>query len=176
MKKVTVLIIFIYAAVYVNAQSSATFDFNTANQLTNEFNQGGAASNITQSANTGIGNTGAINITSAYTNEVFVTKQGYSNGGTGSVYTFTTYFKSVWNNGYGGIGFTTDANATHQSYAYASNSIGISVHGGGYVFNSGTTIDADSWDAPIFDLLNSGSPDDWYKVVFHYRTKSEFCF
>lgn len=172
MKNLFLLYLFILICSHLNAQSTAGFDFNTPGQLTSEFNQGGSASNITQSTTSGIDGTGAINITNVSTNEVFVTKQGYTNGGVGSVYTFSTFFKSVWNSGYGGIGFTTDANATYQSFAYASNSIGISVHGGGYIFNSGTTTESGSWSSSINDLLNNGSPDDWYKVVFTVELKA----
>jgi len=147
-------------------QTTSTFDFNTVGDLTRYFNQGGTTTNVTESATGGINNSRRISVTETSTNEVFVTKQGYVNGGVGSVYEFTTYFKSVWNSGYGGVGFTTDANATHSNYAYPTNSIGISVHGGGYIFNSGNTISSGSWSSSISDLLNSGSPDDWYKVVF----------
>jgi gliding motility-associated-like protein len=147
-------------------QTTSTFDFNTVGDLTRYFNQGGSTTNVTESATGGINNSRRISVTQTNTNEVFVTKQGYVNGGVGSVYEFTTYFKSVWNSGYGGVGFTTDANATYSNYAYPTNSIGISVHGGGYIFNSGDLTSSGSWTSSISDLLNSGSPDDWYKVVF----------
>ena len=53
------------------AQTTTSYDFNTAGQLAAYFNQGGSASNISQTTNTGIGSTGAINITQVPTNEIF---------------------------------------------------------------------------------------------------------
>ncbi|AUP77457.1 T9SS type A sorting domain-containing protein [Flavivirga eckloniae] len=146
----------------VQAQVTNVFDFNSANQLSAAFTQGGSSLLITQTTNTGIDGTGAVNV-SGNTNEVFTTKQGYSISGEGAHYEFETYFKSEFNSGYGGIGFTSNPNATHNFYAAPSDGLGISVHGGGYIFTSGTTTNSGSWDGG--DVLNSGSADDWYLAV-----------
>ena len=161
-----------------HAQSNYTFDFNTPGQLAAQFTGTGQTGNVSQSTNTGMNGTGAITVVQE-TNAVYVTKQGYTIGGAGSVYEFTTYMKSVWNSGYGGVGFTTDYNATFAADAYPTNSIGISVHGGGYIFNSGSTTSSGSWSvsggAPS-DLLNSGSSDQWYKIVYTITQKANSVF
>ncbi|MFC0878245.1 YDG domain-containing protein [Saccharicrinis sp. FJH2] len=166
------LIIFlsiVYFTGSIYGQTTYSFDFNTAGLLNQEFTGTGATGNVSQSTNTGMAGSGAISVISTSTNAVFITKQAYAIGGPGSVYEFTAYMKSVWNSGYGGVGFTTDANATYSNYAHPTNSIGISVHGGGYILNSGTQYSTGSWTlsggAPT-DLLNNGSPDDWYKIVY----------
>lgn len=163
----------------VIAQSSTLYDFNTTGQLPLYFNQGGSATNITQQSTGGIGNSGCIAVTQTSTNEVFASKAGYALGPVGSTYTFTSNIKSIWNSGYSGLGFTT-ASPTPQSgmYACPAISLGISVHGGGFVFHNNSNSYSGSWNSTSFsggtvitnasinDLLNNGSPDSWYKVVF----------
>ncbi|MCK4866358.1 MAG: hypothetical protein KAT06_13155, partial [Gammaproteobacteria bacterium] len=153
------------------AATSTYYDFNTSDQLSTFFyNDGG--STVAWNATSGISGTGAVNVGATSTNEVFVTKQGYVNGGEGSVYTFTSYIKSIYNGGYSGLGFTNDPNAVHLRYATPATTLGISVHGGGFFFHNNAADSSGSWDSggvvnsTISDLLNNGSPDDWYKVVF----------
>lgn len=163
------------------AQTSTFYDFNTAGQLTSYFNQTGTATNVIQSTNTGLAGSGAVNITSSYTNEAFTTKDGYSLGAVGSTYTFSSFIKSVYNSGYSGLGFTTSSPAVFGEATPTGrpeDALGISVHGGGFEFHNGLTNYSGSWSqassgsltavksASIFDLLNNGSSDDWYKVVF----------
>ncbi len=174
------VIIFCALINQLQAQTSSLYDFNTPGELAENFNQTSNSTNISQSTNTGIGGTGAINVTNGSTNDVFTTQEGYSLGVTGSEYVFESYIKSVWNSGYSGLGFTNNSPAIASgSFPYRPNiGLGISVHGGGYVFhNNGENIFG-SWasgepagvtvvkHAAIFDLLNNGSPDDWYRVVF----------
>jgi hypothetical protein len=165
MKKILLMLLALQVSYAGMCQISNTFNFNTAGELTSEFNQGGSASNISQSAAGGIGDTGSITV-SGSANEVFTTKEGYSVTGEGAIYEFQTYFRSQANSGYGGIGFTSNPNATHSQYAAPSDAIGISVHGGGYIFHSSGTHQSGSWTSSIGDLLNNGSPDDWYLAVF----------
>ncbi len=160
--KLTLLALFFFITMQMEAQVTNVFDFNTSGQLSSAFTQGGSSLLITQTTNTGISSSGAVNV-SGSTNEVYTTKQGYSISGEGAHYKFETYFKSEFNSGYGGIGFTSNPSATHNSYAAPSEGLGISVHGGGYIFTSGTTTNSGSWDGG--DVLNSGSPDDWYLAV-----------
>ena len=155
-------ILLFLTTLFVQAQVTNVFDFNTPNQLATSFTQGGSSLLITQTTNTGIGGTGAVNV-SGNTNEVYTTKQGYSISGEGAHYEFRTYFKSEFNSGYGGIGFTSNPTAAHNFYAAPNDGLGISVHGGGYIFTSGTTTNSGSWDGG--DVLNSGSADDWYLAV-----------
>lgn len=146
----------------IHSQVTKVFDFNASNQLLNEFTQGGTSKLITQTAKTGIGNSGTVNVLGE-TNEVFTSKQGYSITGKGAHYEFRTYFKSEYNSGYGGIGFTSNPNASHYFYAAPNDGLGISLHGGGYIFTSGLITDSGSWDHE--DVLNSASPDKWFLAV-----------
>ncbi len=157
------LIILLFLS-YFSAQSqvSTVFDFNTSNQLLTEFTQGGNSKLITQSPKDGIGGSGTINVLGE-TDEIFTSKQGYSISGKGAHYEFKTYFKSEYNSGYGGFGFTSNPNAKHHFYAAPSEGLGISVHGGGYIFNSGLTAESGKWTNE--DVLNSTSPDKWYLAV-----------
>lgn len=168
-----------------SASTSVSYDFNTSGQLTAEFNSYVAAgSSLEQSATGGIGNTGAIRPTagdsSATNNAVFASKDSYSLGPVNSSYTFTAFMKSVGNGGYSGMGFTALAPAvgTVSGSPFRPNdALGVSVHGGGFVFHVEGTNYFRNWSgtpsspvtavkqSSISDLLNNGSPDKWYKVI-----------
>ena len=178
-KTVASLVALVAFSFSVLAQSSTLYDFNTSGQLPQYFNQGGSASNITQATSGGVGGSGCITITQVSTNEVFASKAGYALGPVGSTYTFTSNIKSVWNSGYSGLGFTTASPTPHAGmYASPATALGISVHGGGFIFHNNTTHYSGSWNntsfsggtvvtaASINDLLNNGSSESWYKVVF----------
>ena len=152
-----------------HASTSAVYNFD-GTDLTTFFNNPDNPTNVTEEPDGGISDGGSIEVTSASTNAVFPTKDGYVNGGEGAVYEFRSYVKSVYNSGYSGMGFTTDPNAAHNNYAAPAQGVGISVHGGGFVYNNDSSIVSGDWDSAnvtassISDLLNSGSPDDWYEV------------
>lgn len=168
-----------------SASTSVSYDFNTAGQLTGEFNSYiEAGSSLEQSSTGGLGNTGAIRPTagdsSASNNAVFASKDSYSLGPVNSSYTFTAFMKSVGNSGYSGMGFTASAPAvgTVSGSPFRPNdALGVSVHGGGFVFHVGGTDYFSNWSgspsspvtavkqSSISDLLNNGSADDWYKVI-----------
>ncbi len=173
---VAVVILLLGGVSSVFAQTSSLYDFNTSGQLTLYFN--GSNSNVTQPLSGGIGNTGSILVANVPTNQVFTTKEGYAIGAIGSTYTFSSYIRSVYNSGYSGLGFTNTSPSTQGTYANAAQSLGISVHGGGFEFHNGSTNYSGSWDqatagsitaitqSSIFDLLNNGSASNWYKIIF----------
>jgi hypothetical protein len=161
------------------ASTSVSYNFDTAGDLAAGFNSYVSSGTVTQTLTGGISDSGAINAPSS-ANAVFTSKAGYSMGPVGSTYTFSSLLQSVGNNGYSGMGFTslTAASANASGVPYRPNdALGISVHGGGFVFHNGATDYSGSWDSAtnpgittvttssIFDLLNSGSPDKWYKIV-----------
>jgi len=162
LKNYSLIIVLFLSYISAQSQVSTVFDFNTSNQLLTEFTQGGNSKLITQSSKDGIGGSGTINVLGE-TDEIFTSKQGYSITGKGAHYEFKTYFKSEYNSGYGGFGFTSNPNAKHHFYAAPSEGLGISVHGGGYIFNSGLTAESGKWTNE--DVLNSTSPDKWYLAV-----------
>lgn len=162
-----------------HASTAVSYNFDTAGDLAAGFNSYVSSGTVAQTLTGGLSDTGAINAPGS-ANAVFTSKAGYSMGPVGSTYTFSSFIKSVGNAGYSGMGFTSlvasGANASGTPYR-PNDALGISVHGGGFVFHNGGTDYAGSWDsatnpgittvttATIFDLLNSGSPDQWYKVV-----------
>lgn len=169
------------------AQSTASYNFNTSGDLTTYFNSvGSGASRVTQSTTGGIGNTGAVKVPLSSVQAVYSSKSGYSLGDAGSTYRFETYIKSEGNSGYSGMGFTASSPATAGAagFVYRPNdALGISVHGGGFVFHNGSTDYSGSWGSSsqpagitavkvstVNDLINnnttSGSPDKWFKVIF----------
>ena len=176
----------------VRGSTSTLYDFDTPGQLAEVFNSAGSGvANVSEATTGGIGNSGAITAPSSSTDAVFSTKEGYSLGPVGSTYTFTSNIKSVYNSGYSGLGFTSSSPATDASGTpfRPSDAIGISVHGGGFVFHNGTSSYRGDWEgldndstittvkaAPMFDLLNNGSPDDWYKIVFSIERAAETTF
>lgn len=180
--------------VSIAAPASATiaesYDFNTALDLQNNFDAtlgaGSTSLNYSQTASGGIANTGAINAPNSLS-AVFASKNSYSKGATGSKYTFSSYLQSIGNSGYSGMGFSATP-STAAGYPYRpSDALGISVHGGGFVFHvkgtdyngqwasGGTSIESVKTSA-VSDLLNNGSVDDWYKVFFIVEIKSSTTF
>ena len=166
------------------AQDATTYDFNTPNQLADLFNGTRDVASVSQQTTGGIGGSGAIHVPNSSVNAVFTSKEGYSLGPIGSVYRFSTYIKSEGNSGYSGVGFASASPTTASSLtAYRpDNALGISVHGGGYIFHNGTTDYHGSWSSnaggglttitasTCSDLINNrtacGSPDQWFQIVF----------
>lgn len=173
------------------ADTSVFYDFNTSGDLTNSFNSYISSGTISQSINGGISNTGAINVTSGSADAVYTTKSSYSIGPVGSSYTFTCLLKSVGNSGYSGMGFTAlNAGAGNSSGSpyRPTDALGLSVHGGGFVLHNGSNSDIfGNWtggaagvqtikDSAISDLLNNGSADKWYKIIFKLTRDSSTTF
>ena len=165
------------------AQTSTLYDFDTPGQLDNLFHGVGAGvGSVEQKTDDGIGDTGAIHVPASIVDAVFTSKDGYSLGPVGSVYTFSTYLKSTGNNGYSGVGFTISSPATADRVTAfrPDDAFGISVHGGGFVFHNGNTNYSGSWNSSSFvgeaihvasgcsDLINNttscGSPDSWWQI------------
>jgi len=170
------------------AQTSTAYDFNTAGDLAAYFNGvGPGVASVTQSLTGGLSNSGAIIVPLSSVDAVYSSREGYSIGPVGSTYTFSTFIKSEGNSGYSGVGFTTASPAVASSVTVyrPDNSLGVSVHGGGFEFHNGGTNYSGSWGsentAPISavtiapndcgDLINNdspvcGSPSKWYRIVF----------
>lgn len=162
------------------AQTSTFYDFNTANQLSTLFNGVGQTGSVSQLTTGGIGNSGGINLPSS-ANAIFSTKEGYSLGPAGSSDTFESFIQSVGNSGYSGVGFTASVpvSASSDGYYRPTDAIGLSAHGGGFIFHNGATNYSGNWDgsglaagittikaSAVSDLLNNGSASDWYKLIF----------
>ncbi len=172
MKNFYFLIALIFSVNNLAAQS-LLYDFNTSGQLAANFTKGGTTcTNTSQSTTTGISGSGALSLTGGTScNEIYTSKVSFTMAGVGSKFEFTCFLKSEYNSGYGGVGFTSNQAATHWSYAAPSDGIGLSAHGGGYIFTSGTTTSTGTWQG-ISDLLNSGSADKWYKLITSIELKA----
>ncbi|WP_162784046.1 hypothetical protein [Aurantimicrobium sp. MWH-Uga1] len=185
----SVFVVVPLAATSASASTDVSFNFDTAGQLTSEFNSYVASGSVSQTLTGGISNSGAINAPSS-ANAVYTTKSSYSIGPVGSSYTFTSFIQSVGNNGYSGMGFTSLAPGalSASGVPYRPNdALGISVHGGGFVFHNGVTNYNGAWQsggsgitsvrtATISDLLNSGSVDMWYKIVLKIERATQSTF
>lgn len=180
----------ISTAVPASATIAESYDFNTALDLQNNFDAtlgaGSTSSNYSQTVSGGVANSGAINAPGSLS-AVFASKNSYSKGATGSKYTFSSYLQSIGNSGYSGMGFSATP-STAAGYPYRpSDALGISVHGGGFVFHVKDTDYNGQWSSGganiesvktsgVSDLLNNGSLDDWYKVFFIVEIKSSTTF
>lgn len=169
----------LFFSVQINAQTATYYDFNTPGQLSSLFDGVGEVGSVSQLTTGGIGNSGGINLPSS-ANAIFSTKEGYSLGPAGSSDTFESLIQSVGNSGYSGVGFTASVpvSASSDGYYRPTDAIGISVHGGGFIFHNGATNYSGAWGGGLaegitatkvssaWDLLNTGSDSDWYKIIF----------
>ena len=147
MKKLSSLFLLVFALV-ANAQSSNIFEFNSSTDLNTYFyNDGSIGSYPSFGSSGGINNSGFIRMNtdtpSVDIDEISISKQGYSNGGVGSVYEFSMYIKSA-GIGYGGLGFQipdSDGSLTRTaqgSFARTTGKVlGVSFHGNGYHWHKG---------------------------------------
>ena len=180
------------------ASESVSYDFNTVGDVSNFFNSyvDPAGGTVSQSSSGGISNSGAIEVanTSVNTYAVFATKDGYSLGPTDSTYTFSAQMRSLGTNGYSGMGFTSESPTASNTGQINGNpfrpndSLGVSVHGAGFIFTNGGTRIAGRWDGTLEDPAltaiqsgggistscpNGAQDDCWYKVVFKINRTSE---
>lgn len=138
--------------------TSRSYSFDTANELTGQFISTGVTTRVSQQLTGGIANSGAViiaNADSVNTNAVFKAKDGYSLGPVGSKYTFDGYFKSKGLNGWGGMGFTTQdtvvTTGTPEGITRPNDAIGISIAGGGFRFHWPNQIGEDltAWSGTV---------------------------
>lgn len=167
------------------ASTSVSYDFNSAGDLAAGFTDYIEAGSVaTQSTTGGISNSGAIAAQQfANTQAVFASRASYSMGPVGSTYTFSSYMQSQGGNGYSGMGFTSlvPSSSTASGTPFRpADALGISVHGGGFVFHNGANDFHSLWDgtardpaitsvtpSPDYNVIGntSNSPDSWYKIV-----------
>jgi hypothetical protein len=172
-----------------SGSSALNFNFDTAGQLNKDFTSYVSYGTVNQSASGGIGDSGAITTNNDSAGAVFQPKASYTIGPVGSSYSFSAMMQSVGNSGYSGFGFTaTTPSAGNDTDSIGPfrpvDALGISVHGGGFVFHNGSNDINGSWQSGggdinqitaynDFDLLNSGSPDDWYNIIYTITRTSE---
>jgi hypothetical protein len=163
------------------ASAGISYNFNTAGELAANFNNYVSSGTIAQLGSGGINDSGDVDIDGS-ANGVFASKAGFSIGPVGSTYVFTSHVRSVGGDGYSGMGFTTTIpDSTNASgYPYRpDDALGISVHGGGFVFSDGAHNYESNWDAggmnaainsvttyPAVTLLENGSASKWFFVRF----------
>ena len=176
----TLTVISLFGAQSASANTTLSFDFNSPTDLSSNFNSYVSSGPVDWASSGGISDSGSISAPGSNT-AVYATKSAFSIGPVGSTYVFTAYMKSVGNGGYSGMGFTaqvpSSGNASGGPYR-PNDALGISVHGGGFIFSNSTNNFSGNWSggsdeaitptqpSTIGDLLNAGSPDSWYKVVY----------
>lgn len=180
------VVIFVFAPLLgASASTSLSYDFDNVGDLAANFDAYVPAGNVAQqSATGGLNNSGAIAAAqNTNTSAVFASKATYSLGPVGSVYTFSSYMQSIGGNGYSGMGFTSlvpsASNASGVPFR-PTDALGISVHGGGFVFHNGATdfngnFDGSGLDPAITTVIASNylpiignpgnAPDNWYKII-----------
>lgn len=170
------------------AQNTSAIEFNSSSDLNNFYTDGNQSNGgeilPRYETSGGLFNSGYLRVndnnSSKDIDEVFISKQGYSNSGVGSVYKFSIYFKSN-GNGYGGLGFQIPEsdgtlNTTAQGLYARSNGkvLGISFHGGGYIWHNSITNSSSDWQ-PIngssgltqhFDKNGNGTIEEEEKWLF----------
>jgi hypothetical protein len=169
-----------FSGVSASASTSLSYDFNASSDVATYFNSYVSSGPVAWSSTGGISNSGSI-YAPGNNSAVFTTKSAFSIGPVGSTYVFTAFMKSVGGGGYSGMGFTTltPSAGTASGYPYRpTDALGISVHGGGFLFHDGEDDYSGSWSGGSHaaitetqvstngDLLGTGSVDDWYKVIF----------
>lgn len=165
------------------ASTSLTYNFDSSGELSTGFNSYVGAGSIIQVNTGGLSNTGAVNVPTGSAG-VFTTKTSYSMGPVGSTYVFASYMFIDGSNGYGGMGFTSAPSPTVSNTSSSSgplvpvDALGISVHGGGFIFHNGATDYTGLWSSAsnggsvisdhasnTVQLLDS-NPAKWWKVLF----------
>jgi methionine-rich copper-binding protein CopC len=169
-----------------NSSSSVFYDFNTPGQLLSEFDSYVASGTVQQISAGGIGDSGAINAPDAGTSAVLVSKSKYALAGSGTKYTFTTFFKST-GNGHGGIGFTglpAAAESLAAKHSRPTDALGISVEGNKFILHAANVDRTVSWSTgasgvttlKAFSGTNLLTAGNWYKVVLSIEQTSDTLF
>lgn len=155
---------FIITAQRVEAASTTTITFDNTSDLVNNFNPDSTPvfSNI---SNGGISNTGSVNVPLS-SDDIWVTRQGYTVTGEGDKYIISAYFKIKDNSGYVGFGLTNSASGANDSYGSPAKGIGMIFQstGGSFVSNRETS------DINWTPNLVTGN---WYKMVLEATSGSD---
>jgi hypothetical protein len=141
------------------AQVQSLVNFNNTDDLLTLFNPD-ATPVFTNISNSGIANTGSINIPLG-SFDIWTTKSGYSVSGEGDVYTLSAFFKIKANDGYGGLGFSSNDTNEPDGYGSPIYGLGMAFHGGGGMFINNRVQTAVDWYGVSGDLLIG----NWYKMI-----------
>jgi hypothetical protein len=155
-KKVVLASLLCFTTFIYRAEAQTLVDFNNTSDLTDLFNPSSTPA-FTNISDQGIGNTGSIDVPIG-TTDIWTTKAGYSVSGEGDVYTLSAFFKIKENSGYGGLGFSANAQNEPDSYGSPEYGLGMAFHGGGGMFINNQVQTAVSWP-PDLVLGN------WYKMI-----------
>lgn len=183
---VTTIVTLFLASVALSASATIhlDYDFDTAGDVADNFDEFVLEGTVGHTLDGGLSNSGAIS-TPGHSKAVYTTKSLYSIGSVGSSYNFVAYMHNQGGDGYSGMGFTalSASGANTSGYPYVPiDALGVSVHGGGFVFSDGGNNYEQLWNGTLSipeittvvpytsgsgTLLGDGSPtDQWYKVVF----------
>ena len=132
--------------------NSISVDFNAASELTGLFNDGYATPSWSQNTTGGISGGGGITIPEG-SSDLYICKPGFPLQA-GATYTVGAYYYNQYDDGYGGLGFTTlTSGIINGGKATPLSAIGVSFHGGGGSMdnNSAATSSTNSvnWDTSL---------------------------
>ncbi len=162
--------------------TTLSYNFDAPGQLANDFQSYVASGTVDQVSDGGISNSGSISTHDDAANAVFQPKAKFTIGPVGSSYSFSSFMKSTGPNGYSGFGFTATTPSAQTDNSSIGpfrpiDALGISVHGGGFVFHNESVDTNGLWGSDNVgvttvktttfpQLLGGASPDDWYHIIF----------
>ena len=135
-----------------STEVTENYDFESATTLDDEFTlyfgANTVSADITRQADAGVSSSSGVRIassSSAARQAILATKTKYTmkDAPVGSVYTFSSFVRSMGSPGYSGMGFSanpSEASAIVRSDAAIyrpNNALGVSVHGSGFYFHVG---------------------------------------
>lgn len=151
-------------AVSLQAQTTYSVDFNTPGQLNTYFNNWtGGSVPLSESPSVGLGGGGGLAVDLGNDQGLAIYKQGFTLA-PGNTFTISAFFNDQHDSGYGGVGLTATSSGEQVAYDVApDNSIGVSAHAGGMVFDD--TVNTDNSGATYPDYGGDIPADVWYKIV-----------
>ena len=144
-------------AASTHAATTAFLDFQQTGQFSNYFN-GDSTPVWSQSSSAGVGGTGGVQWTQGGS-DVWVAKVGFQPS-VGSTYTLSVQYLCEINNGYGGIGLSSQNSLLNLtgSTAGVNPGLGISYHGSGFNLNNNSVSESDtSWTKTPYGASKSGN-------------------
>ena len=154
----------VLGALSLQAQTTYSVDFNTPGDLDNNFNNWtGGSHPLVQDTSSGLGGSGGLTVDLGNDQGLAVYKQGFSLAA-GNTFTISAFFNDVHDGGYGGVGLTSTPSGAQVAYDVApANSVGVSCHAGGMIFDD--TVGSDNSRATYPSYGGDIPANRWYKIV-----------
>jgi len=151
-------------AISLQAQTTYSVDFNTPGDLDTYFNNWtGGSVPLVQDTSSGLGGSGGLTVDLGNDQGLAIYKQGFSLAA-GNTFTISAFFNDEHDAGYGGLGLSATPLGAQVAYDVApANSVGVSAHAGGMIFDD--TVGTDNSRAKYPSYGGDIPADVWYKIV-----------